>query len=40
MNLFISDFTELRDLIANGQVEELRDKMKLSTQRRALFDRK
>ncbi len=40
MNLFISDFTELRDLIAKGQVEELRDKMKLSTQRRALFDRK
>ncbi len=39
MDLFISDFTELRDLISTGQVEALREKMKLSTQRRALFDR-
>ena len=40
MDVFINEFTDLKTLIAEGRVTELRDKMKLSTQRRALFDRK
>lgn len=40
MDVFIDEFTQMRDLISNGEVEKLRDKMKLSTKRRALFDRK
>lgn len=40
MDVFIDEFTQMRDLISNGETEKLRDKMKLSTKRRALFDRK
>jgi len=40
MDLFLDEFGRLRDLIAEERVSELRDKMKLSTARRALFDRK
>ena len=40
MDVFIDEFSALKDLIENGKVPELREKMKLSTQRRALFDRK
>jgi len=40
MDVFIDEFTQMRNLISNGEVEKLRDKMKLSTKRRALFDRK
>lgn len=40
MDTFLEEFSELRALIADGRVEELRDKMRLSTARRALFDRK
>ena len=40
MDVFIDEFKAMRDLIDNGEVDKLRDKMKLSTKRRALFDRK
>lgn len=40
MDVFIEEFCELKNLIADGKVPEIRDKMKLSTKRRALFDRK
>ena len=40
MDVFVEEFCSLRNLIAEDKVSELRDKMKLSTQRRALFDRK
>ena len=40
MDVFIDEFCHLRSLIAEDKVTELRDKMKLSTKRRALFDRK
>ena len=39
MDIFMQEFTALRDLIAAENVEGLRDKMRLSTQRRALFDK-
>ena len=40
MDVFIEEFNQLRSLIADDKIPELRDKMKLSTSRRALFDRK
>lgn len=40
MNVFINEFNELKNLISNDKTDKLRDKMKLSTKRRALFDRK
>ena len=40
MDLFINEFIGMRNLISDGDVDKLRDKMKLSTKRRALFDRK
>lgn len=40
MDAFMDEFSQLKSLIAEDKVSELRDKMKLSTQRRALFDRK
>ena len=40
MDVFIDEFCALRSLIADESVDALREKMKLSTQRRALFDRK
>jgi len=40
MDIFIDEFCELKELIATDNVPKLRDKMKLSTTRRALFDRK
>ncbi|MBR6558565.1 MAG: prephenate dehydrogenase [Clostridia bacterium] len=40
MDVFIDEFRELKNLISDGNVPVLRDKMKLSTKRRALFDRK
>ena len=40
MDVFIDEFCHLRSLIAEDKVPELREKMKLSTKRRALFDRK
>ena len=40
MEVFMDEFGELKRLIAEEDVPALREKMKLSTQRRALFDRK
>ena len=40
MDVFIEEFNELKALIAAEETTKLRDKMKLSTKRRALFDRK
>lgn len=40
MDVFINEFCELKSLIETENTNELREKMKLSTKRRALFDRK
>lgn len=40
MNTFIDEFTDIRDMIKTENVEELKEKMRLSTKRRALFDKK
>ena len=37
MDVFISEFGELRRLLSEGDVEGLREKMRLSTERRAYF---
>ena len=39
MDAFISDFTEFRNMIANGEEEKMREKMRASTKRRSLFDK-
>ncbi len=39
MDTFLQEFTALRDTIAAGDVDTLRQKMRLSTERRALFDK-
>ncbi len=39
MDLFMEEFKELRDMLSRGDVEGMRGKMQLSTQRRGLFDR-
>ncbi len=39
MDTFLGEFTALRDTIAQGDVDTLRQKMRLSTERRALFDK-
>lgn len=39
MDIFAQEFLSLRDMIRDGDVEELRDKMRLSTARRAYFNR-
>ncbi len=38
MDLFMEEFKDLRSMLAAGDVEGMRGKMQLSTQRRALFD--
>ena len=40
MDIFIKECTELRDMLEKEDSEGLRAKMRLSTERRALFDRK
>ena len=40
MDIFADEFVKMRNLIADDKVEQLREKMRLSTQRRQLFDRK
>ena len=40
MSLFADKFSQLKDMIENGQVEEMREMMRHSTARRALFDKK
>ena len=39
MDTFLEEFSALRDIIADGDTDALRDKMRLSTERRALFDK-
>lgn len=39
MDVFAREFAELRGLLARGDAEGLREKMRLSTQRRAYFDK-
>ena len=39
MDDFIHDFTEFRNLIASGNEEKMREKMRASTARRSLFDK-
>ncbi len=40
MDIFMDEFCNIRNLIKVGDVEGLRKKMRLSTERRALFDKK
>lgn len=40
MDIFINEFIKLRDLINEGNEEKIKEKMRLSTKRRALFDKK
>lgn len=40
MDIFMNEFTTLRNMIETGDVEGMREKMRLSTERRALFDKK
>lgn len=39
MDIFLDEFAALRDMISEGRVEDLRAKMRLSTERRAYFNR-
>ena len=39
MDSFISEMQLLRDMLSSGDTEALREKMRLSTERRALFDK-
>lgn len=39
MDIFLTEFASLRDMIRDGRVEELREKMRLSTKRRAYFNK-
>ncbi len=39
MDLFASEFNELRNLLAEGDAEGMKEKMRLSTTRRAWFDK-
>lgn len=40
MDVFENEFKELYNLLRDGDVEKIREKMQLSTRRRALFDKK
>ena len=40
MELFINKFNELKNMLETGDVEGMREMMRLSTKRRALFDKK
>ncbi|MBQ6291065.1 MAG: prephenate dehydrogenase [Bacteroidales bacterium] len=40
MDLFIGKFGELRDALAAGDLEKMREMMRISTERRSYFDRK
>lgn len=39
MDIFLDEFAALRDMIRDGRTEELREKMRLSTKRRAYFNK-
>ncbi|MBQ8525208.1 MAG: prephenate dehydrogenase [Clostridia bacterium] len=40
MDVFSKEFAAIRDMIKNDETEPLKEKMRLSTKRRALFDKK
>ena len=40
MDIFLEELTQFRNMLAAGDREGMREKMRLSTQRRALFDKK
>lgn len=40
MDLFIAKFGELRDALNDGDVEKMREMMRISTERRSFFDKK
>ena len=40
MDKFLGEFSELRKMLADGDVEGMREKMRISTERRAWFDKK
>ena len=40
MDLFIGKFGELREALAAGDMEKMREMMRISTERRSYFDRK
>ncbi|MBQ6153638.1 MAG: prephenate dehydrogenase [Ruminococcus sp.] len=39
MDIFIDEFSSLRDMIANGDTENMKERMRLSTKRRAYFNK-
>ena len=39
MDVFLDEFASLRDMISDGRVDEMREKMRLSTKRRAYFNK-
>ena len=39
MDIFLDEFAALRDMIRDGRTDELREKMRLSTKRRAYFNK-
>lgn len=40
MDVFAKEFNNLRDMIENNDIENMKEKMRLSTRRRALFDKR
>ena len=40
MDMFMDKFSSLRSMLESGDVDGMREMMRLSTQRRALFDKK
>jgi len=40
MDTFIKEFTSFRDMLQNGDEEAMREKMRISTSRRAMFDKR
>ncbi|MBR6321333.1 MAG: prephenate dehydrogenase [Lachnospiraceae bacterium] len=40
MDIFLQEFTEFRNMLAEGDRESMREKMRISTERRAWFDKK
>lgn len=40
MDVFLNEFSDLREALAEGNTEKMREKMRLSTDRRKLFDKK
>ena len=40
MDIFLEEFASIRDMIRDGRVDELRERMRLSTKRRAYFNKR